>query len=238
MKSGLLFLLLVAGPSAGGAPRPAADAGAIAGSFKINNALPEGATLEAALYKTGSREPAATRAVKAEGAEVPYSFAGLGAGRYKVLLVATRDGKAMPLGETAEVELLASAMTRDGIAANAIGADGKLSGTVEVTGAFPPKRMVFVNARRADMTHKSFMPDELNIMSFELNADDVGSGKVAYAFKGLSYGVYRVLLIGYDFQTHKTQTYGELPGEVVIDLDHRDQAGKNFAADLGQAPAN
>jgi hypothetical protein len=146
MRSGLLFLLLVAGPLEG-AP---AETGAIAGSFKINNALPEGATLAAALYKAGSREPAATRALKPEGRELPYSFAGLGAGKYKILLVATRDG----------------------IAANAIGADGKLSGTVAVAGAFPPKRMVFVNARRADMTHKSPMPDELNVMSFELNADD------------------------------------------------------------------
>ncbi len=234
-----LFFLLCAGllTITTGASSPAGEQGTIAGLFKVNNTLPEGATLAAVVYKAGSPQPVATRALKQEGPELPYTFGDLASGIYKVRLVATRDGRAMPLGETGDVRLSASAMAADKVAADAIRADGKLSGTVKVAGDFPAKRMVFVNARRSDMTHKSFMPDELNSMSFELNADDIKTGKAAYSFQGLSYGIYRVQLIGYDFQTHKTQTFGELPGEVVIDLDHPGQAGKDFEADFGKAPA-
>jgi hypothetical protein len=125
-------------------------------------------------------------------------------------------------------------MSKEKVVATAIGSDGKLSGIVKVAGAFPPKRMIFVSARRTDMKHKSFMPDELNSASFELNADDVKGGEVTYRFQNLSYGAYKVQLIGYDFETHKTQTFGELAGEVVIDLDHREHAGRNFEADFAK----
>jgi len=222
---------------AAAAAAPAGDQGAIAGAFTVNNALPEGAALEAVVLESASGRPVANQALNQEGTELPYRFQGLGAGTYKVRLIAKRAGGEMPIGETGDVELAGAAMSKEKVAAPAIRSDGKLSGTVKVTGDFPPKRMVFVSARRSDMKHKSFMPDELNSASFELSADDVKDGTVAYRFEKLSYGVYKVQLTGYDFETHKTQTFGELPGDVVIDLDHREHAGRSFEATFAKAPA-
>lgn len=214
--------------------RPAEERGEITGAFTVNNALPEGAALEAALYRSGAAQPIATKAVKAEGAELPYGFQGLGAGTYRVRLVAKREGTAMPIGETGSVELAAASMTQQKVTAPAIRADGRISGTVKLAGDFPAKRMVFVSARRSDMTHKSLMPDELNNSSFALSPGDVKDGRAEYHFENLSYGVYRVQLIGYDMQTHKTQTFGGLPGELVVDLDHREHKGKGFEADFAR----
>jgi hypothetical protein len=239
MQSGSRFVLgvLVATTLASAAASPAGEQGAIAGAFTVNNALPEGAALEAVVLDAVSGRPVANQAVSPQGTELPYRFQGLGAGTYKVRLVAKRVRGEMPLGETGSVELAAAAMSKERVEAPAIRSDGKLAGTVKVAGAFPPKRMVFVSARRTDMKHKSFMPDELNSASFELSADDVKGGQVAYRFQNLSYGVYKVQLTGYDFETHKTQAFGELPGEVVIDLDHREHPARDFEADFGKAPA-
>jgi len=238
MESRSRFLLRVLSAMtlalAAAAAGPADDQGAIAGAFTVNNALPEGAALEAVILDAVSGRPVANQVLSQQGSELPYRFPGLTAGTYKIRLIAKRGGREMPLGETDEVQLAGATASKEKVAAPAIRADGVLSGRVKVAGTFPAKGMVFVSARRSDMKHKSFMPDDLNNASFELSAEDVGGDEIAYRFQKLSYGVYKVQLMGYDYETHKTRTFGELPGEVVIDLDHREHAGRDFEADFAK----
>ncbi len=80
------------------------------------------------------------------------------------------------------------------------------------------------------------MPDGLNYLSFELEREDLEKGEVEYRFEGASFGVYRVQLTGYDFETHRTQTYGALSEAVIVDLGRAEQSGLDFEADFS-APA-
>lgn len=202
--------------------------GSLAGTFAIGQPLPEKAPLEVVLLKAGAE--VARLPVSAGGDAVAFRFDGLGAGAYTVRLVATREGKPLVLGATPATELSAAAPAKDGVRAKAVAIDGRISGTVKLTGAPPPKRMIFVSARRVDMAHTSYMPDGANNASQELAPEELAAGEVKYAFEGLSCGVYRLALMSYDYATHQTQAHGTLAEEIVLDLDRARHADKSFDA--------
>ena len=48
----------------------------------------------------------------------------------------------------------------------------------------------------------------------------------------MSYGIYRVELIGYDYQTHKVEVYGTLSDEIVVDARTPSGTDQSFSVDL------
>ena len=199
----------------------------LSGSFAVNNPLPEKAALEAVLLKAGAevgRQPVSA------GDAVAFRFESLSAGAYTVRLVAKREGQSLVLAATPAAELTAAAPSKNGLSAKAVGVDGRIAGSVRLAGAPPAKRMIFVSARRADMTHTSYMPDGVNNASQELAPEELGAGEVKYSFEGLSYGVYRLSLMSYDYATHQTLAHGALDGEIVVDLERARHADKSFSA--------
>jgi len=143
--------------------------------------------------------------------------------------VATTDEAVLRLG-SGSVELTNEEPRRADLEFPAIGTDATLAGTVEVTGELPAGLMVFVSARRIDMTHSSFMPDGINNASFDVSKDDFEGSSLAFRFERLGYGIYHLQLMGYDLSTHRTTVFGEYPGSIIVDADRRERSDLRFEA--------
>ena len=214
-----------------------AATGSIAGAFAVSGVLPENASFKALLSKTGEATPVASQEVSVREGALPFSFPGLGPGVYRARLVALRDGRELALATTAEVELSAAAPSREAVTAPAPGKDGAITGTLKTTGSAPKGKLVFVSARRVDITHKSFMPDGVNNASFEISEEELQAGQVKYTFAGLSYGLFKVQLMSYDYNTHATASHGERAGaEILVDLDHKAHERQDFTGSFAPKP--
>ena len=208
---GVMMLIGAAGAIAGDS---------ISGVFEVNNTLPQDAELSVVVYAEGADEPMATQQVAASDGEVGYEFSGLAAGAHHVDLVAS-------LGE---IDLVLSRQEPGGVA-EAIGIDGAVAGTVTLSGEPPAGRLLLMRADRTDI-EVSGMPDQLNRMSYEVEKDEVADNRFEYEFEGMSYGVYRVELVGYDYQSHQVEVYGTLPDQVVIDAREVSATDQSFSVEF------
>lgn len=214
------FALSLALPAAAHAAA-GTSAGTLAGAFRVSGVLPESASLRVVLTRKGEDAPLATQDVAQNDDSVAFSFPALAPGIYRVRLLALRDERELALATTPETELTPGMPSRESVLAPAPAKEGSLSGTLKMSGSAPAGKLVFVNARRVDITHKSYMPDGVNNASFEISDEELRAGRARYTFAGLSCGVFKVRLMSYDYDTHATVAHGELAGELLIDLDHK-----------------
>lgn len=209
-----------------------AGAATLDGTFEVNNTLPRDAELTVTVTAEGAGETAAAVPVEVADEMIGYSVEGLAPGLYRVDLVATLGDSELVLARLDGVAVEgAEAMAP---AAGAIGVDGAVSGEITLAGEPPADRLLLVRADRTDIEVEG-MPDALNRLSFEVSPDEAAEGSVAYEFEGMSYGVYRVELIGYDYRTHQVEVYGALDGTLTVDAEAPRHDGVDFTVELGAA---
>ena len=229
----VLWVILAPIVLSAGGPGPALAAdGSLAGSFAVNNELPAGWELSALLMAEGSPEVVASQTVRAEGSAVGFSFTGLDPGPYRVRLAAGREGTILGLGETTTLEVGAGAAGPVQGSWKAMGSGGGVSGEIELLGEPPAGRMILIRARRVDIDLEGKFPDQLNAATIEVEPDQIEAGSAAYEFAGLSYGLYAVELIAYDYESHTTQPIDAYAERLVIDLDHEEHEGIDFAVEF------
>lgn len=214
---------------------PASGAGEIAGRFTFATPLPEGAELRALLVEAATGQERRSEPVTAEGDAIPFSFSGVEPDTYSVRLVAVVGDERLLVGDCDEVALGDSTPGPEPITCTAMRREAAISGAVTLRGDYPQGRLVFVRARRSDMTHESWVADGVNNASYDLDSDTdtTENSSVDFEFEGLSYGVYDLELVGYDYMTHEVTVYGGYPGGLVLDVDRQRREALDFKADFG-----
>ncbi|MEP0813137.1 MAG: hypothetical protein HRF49_00535 [bacterium] len=232
----ILAALSACGGGGGRILPPPAATGSISGSFNVNGTLPEGATFQAQLYRNGTAAPVATATLTLSGTRYDFEFTEISLGTYRVRLVGVVGTSQIALAETGDIVLTESSPDKSSITANALGTDGTLSGSVKVAGDFPADKAVYIYAFRTDITLPPGPPDNVNSFTFDITAEMIVDGWFEYDIENMSYGVYRVQLLGYDFATHEVTPYGEFADDIVIDVNMVNNSNIRFAAGFGVEP--
>ena len=223
---GLVVLLLF------GAVGAVAAGSELAGSFTVNNELPDGWALSAALLRDGETGVIDTREVVSDGSTVGFAFADLEPGSYRVRLLASEEGTVLALGETEAVELGPGAEPPATDSWKAVGSGGTVAGEISLSGEAPEGRMILVRVRRVDIDLEGKFPDQLNAFTVEVQPEEIEAGQVTYEMSGLSYGLYAVELIAYHYETHTTQPIDEYGETLAVDLDHGEYRDVDFEVEF------
>jgi hypothetical protein len=226
----VVFTLIVT--LAGGASSALAGDGSIAGSFAVNNDLPSGWDLSTVVMEEGSTDVLASQAVTSDGSSIAFSFADLDPGSYRVRLLAIKEDTVLGLGETAVLEVSAGrSEPLDGVW-KAMGSSGAVSGEIELSGQAREGRMILIRVRRVDIDVEGKFPDQLNAFTVEVQPEELEAGRVAYEVSGLSYGLFAVELIAYDYESHTTEPIDTYTERLVIDLDNEEHQDIGFTAEF------
>lgn len=206
--------------------------GTIRGSYSVNNDLPDAAELQVVLLSDDAAEPLDHQKVTVEQEALGFAFTDLPAGSYRLRLVAQTGQLRLDLGECPPAVVSESTLEISGLECDAMGFDGVLSGTVTLKGGFPEGRVVYLRARRSDMTHQGWSADGINSANYDIDRASIAQGVMQFEFEGLSFGIWHLDVMGYDFETHAVDVYGEYPGQLVVDASHLHLEALDFAADL------
>lgn len=210
-------------------------AGTVEGVFEVNNTLPDEASLIVAAFAEGADQPFVLQAVEPADGEIPYQLDDVEPGVYRIDLMASIGDIGLVLARLPGISVGEGSQSVP--SAEAMGVDGGVSGTIELVGTPPADRLLLVRADRTDIEVEG-MPDALNRLSFEVAKEDLAGGSIAYEFEGMSYGIYEIELIGYDYRTHQVEVYGELDRRLLIDATAPRASGADFTVELpAAAPA-
>ena len=204
----------------------------VAGSFSVNNDLPDGWDLSAVLVGDGETEALATNKVTSDGSTVAFSFAHVEPGSYRVRLLATKDDTVLGLSETSVLEVGSETSESPSDAWKAIGSGGAVSGEIALSGKAPEGKMILVRVSRVDIDLEGKFPDQLNAFTVEVQPDEIEAGKVTYEMSGLSHGLYAVELIAYHYESHTTKPIDAYTERLIVDLDHEEYQDIDFKVDF------
>ena len=245
MKFGLLtivFALLLAASCGGGGSDPV-PTGRIAGSLNVVGPVNSAVVLRAGLFdSTGdtlfeSAEVGRITSVAAatlNGRTVTYDFTQLEFGTYRVGLYTEQGIERTLYYGGPEITLSEINPSETGLTdqANFTGAFpenwGTISGVVQVSGAWPTDRIVFVGL--------SPVATPQAVLQHTVTEDDVNEGRIHFNLEGIAPGTWLVGLYGYEPQTNDVDIYGLEDDPITITAEEKFITNQNFVADFGGDP--